>query len=136
MKSVRFTLLAGSSILPKVEPAILRPSWWAQSLTFTSCFARFLSDFVFFVHFFIMKYFDIAKNGTEERITYIYVPTPWIKEKPFLTQIKPSALSNPHVLSKGNLESLEFGGYYFHVCYRIFPTYVSIHKPFIVFFKF
>ena len=113
MKSVRFTLLAGSSILPKVEPAILRPSWWAQSLTFTSCFARFLSDFVFFVHFFIMKYFDIAKNGTEERITYIYVPTPWIKEKPFLTQIKPSALSNPHFLSKGNLESLEFGGYYF-----------------------
>ena len=63
-------------------------------------------------------------------------PPAWIKEKPFLIQIKPSALSNPYFVSKGNLESLEFDDYYFHVCCCIFPTYVSIHKPFIVFFKF
>lgn len=81
MKSVRFILLAGSSILPKVEPAIRRHALHAlhggPDLWHLQVALLIFSDSVFYVlHFFlIMKYFDIAKNSTEEHIMYIYVPT-------------------------------------------------------------
>ena len=80
-KSVCFILLAGSSILPKVEPAIQQHAFHAlhggPDLWHLQVALLIFSDSVFYVlhFFFIMKYFDIAKNSTEEHITYIYVPT-------------------------------------------------------------